>query len=188
MSDRDRRPDDAHTATAARRPRGQWRAVYCKPREEQRAHMHLLNQGYRAFLPLARVRKRRRNRDRSLLEPMFPRYLFIQLADYREDFGPIRSTRGVVGLVRMGEDVPVVPDELIDLLQARHEAGGAVDLTEFERLAEGDEVEITAGPFVGLKALFRARTGEQRALVLLDLLGKKQRIHLPTTDLRKAKG
>jgi transcriptional antiterminator RfaH len=168
------------------RPRGQWRAVYCKPREEQRAHMHLLNQGYRAFLPLARVRRRQRGRDRSLMEPMFPRYLFIQLADYREDFGPIRSTRGVVGLVRMGEDVPCVPDQLIDLLQARCEASGAVDLTEFERLADGDQVEITAGPFLGLRGLFKARTGEQRALILLELLGKPQKIQISTTDIRRA--
>jgi transcriptional antiterminator RfaH len=117
---------------------------------------------------------------------MFPRYLFIQLADYREDFGPIRSTRGVVGLVRMGEDVPCVPDELIDLLQARCEAGGAVDLTEFERLADGDQVEITAGPFLGLRGLFKARTGEQRALILLELLGKPQKIQISTTDIRRA--
>ncbi|NKI36415.1 transcription/translation regulatory transformer protein RfaH [Wenzhouxiangella sp. XN79A] len=188
MTDHDRRPGPGIGPGPEPRPRGQWRAVYCKPREEQRAHLHLLNQDYRAFLPLARVRKRNRGRDRSLLEPMFPRYLFVRLADYREDFGPIRSTRGVVGLVRMGDDVPCVPDELIDLLQARCEAGGAIDLTEFERLAEGDEVEITAGPFAGLKGLFHARTGEQRALVLLELLGKPQKLTLPTTDLRKAKG
>ena len=106
-----------------------WRAVYCKARDERRAHMHLLNQEYHSFLPLVRTRRKLRGRYRTCIEPMFPRYLFIQLADFREDWGPIRSTRGVVGLVRLGDEVPVVPDDLIAELSIRHDDGGAIDLT-----------------------------------------------------------
>ena len=163
-----------------------WRAVYCKAREERRAHMHLLNQDYRSFLPLVRTRRRIRGRDHTCVEPMFPRYLFLQLADYREDFGPIRSTRGVVGLVRLGDEVPVVPDDLIDELSTRHDDGGAIDLTAYQALKPNDPVEITAGPFAGYQGLYHARNGDERAIILLEILNRQQKIHISAHDIKRA--
>ena len=163
-----------------------WRAVFCKPREEQRARMHLINQGYDAFLPQVRSRRRLRGRDRLQIEPMFPRYLFVALADYRQDWGPIRSTRGVVGLVRFGEEVPVVPDALIELLKTRQDAEGAVELARFHQLKTDDPVEVTAGPFAGYRGIFEAETGEARAIILLELLSRQQRVEIATRDLRRA--
>jgi len=148
--------------------------------------MHLLNQDYRAFLPLVRTRKRLRGRDRTVVEPMFPRYLFIRLADYAEDFGPIRSTRGVVGLVKLGDEVPVVPDDLVAELQQRGDPEGAIDLTAYDRLKPEDPVEITAGPFAGYRGLFHARNGEQRAIVLLEILNRQRRIEIPAHDIKRA--
>ena len=163
-----------------------WRAVYCKAREERRAHMHLLNQDYNSFLPLVRTRRKLRGRYRTCIEPMFPRYLFIQLADYREDWGPIRSTRGVVGLVRLGDEVPIVPDDLIAELSIRHDDGGAIDLTRYQALKPDDPVEITAGPFAGYQGLYHASTGEERAIVLLDILNRQQKVHIPAHDIKRA--
>ena len=163
-----------------------WRAVYCKPRQEYRAYLHLLNQDYHAYLPQVRTRKRLRGRDRSVVEPMFPRYLFIRLADYREDFGPIRSTRGVVGLVRLGDEVPIVPEELIDDLRLRADGQGAIDLTIFQKLKKNDPVEITAGPFAGYQGIFDADNGEKRAIVLLEILNSQRRVEVPASDLKRA--
>jgi len=163
-----------------------WRAVYCKPRQEDRAEVHLRNQAYDAYLPRVRARRRLRGRDRTVIEPMFPRYLFVRLADYREDFGPIRSTRGVIGLVRMGEDFPTVPDELIAALRRREDPGGAIDLTAYHGLMPGEPVEITAGPFAGYQGLFDAASGEQRVVVLLEILNRQRRVEIPASDVRRA--
>jgi len=162
-----------------------WRAVYSKPRQESRAHLHLLNQEYEAYMPLVRARRRLRGRDRNVLEPMFPRYLFIRLTDYREDFGPIRSTRGVVGLVRMGEEFPVVPDELIAALRER-EQDGAIDLRAFDALKPNDPVQVTAGPFAGYQGVFDASNGDQRVIVLLEILNRQRRVEIPATDVKRA--
>ena len=163
-----------------------WRAVYCKPRQESRAHMHLLNQNYCSFLPLVRTRRRIRGRDRDCIEAMFPRYLFIQLADHREDWGPIRSTRGVVSLVRLGDEVPVVPDDLISALWLRHDDGGAIDLTAFQALKQNDPVEVTAGPFAGYQGLYFASNGEERAIILLEILNRDRKVHISAHDIKKA--
>jgi transcriptional antiterminator RfaH len=39
-------------------------------------------------------------------------------------------------------------------------------------------VRITEGPFVGLEALFEQYDGEQRAFLLLDMLGRWQKLSI----------
>jgi len=162
-----------------------WRAIFCRPRQEGRALVHLLNQNYQAFLPKVRSRKRIRGRDRTLIEPMFPRYLFVALADHRQDWSPIRSTRGVIGLVRAGDEVPIVPSELIAELMDRHDTRGAIDLTDAHTPRPDDRVQITAGPFTGYEGLFQARSGEERAVILLQILNRERKIEIPAHDIRK---
>ncbi len=163
-----------------------WRAVFCKPREEQRARMHLINQGFDAFLPQLRSRRRLRGRDRLSIEPMFPRYLFVALADHRQDWGPIRSTRGVIGLVRFGNEVPVVPNDLIEALKRYQDAEGAIEVARYHELKANQPVEITAGPFAGYRGIFEAETGAARATILLEILNSQRRVQISTDNLRRA--
>jgi transcriptional antiterminator RfaH len=158
-----------------------WRAVFCKPGQERRAEAHLENQDFQVFLP--RVRTRSRSRMRVL--PMFPRYLFVNLRAHAEDWSTIRSTRGAIGLVRFGDRVPAVPDELIDTLRRQHDAFGAVDLSSAMEIGPDDPVEITDGAMAGLRAVFRARTGKDRVLVLLKLLEHEREIELPAELIKK---
>ena len=70
-----------------------WYLLYSKPRQEGVAVENLKRQGYETYLPLVRTRRRRQGQYVSLVEPMFPRYLFIHLSDQTDNWGPIRSTR-----------------------------------------------------------------------------------------------
>ena len=161
----------------------EWRVVYCKPRQEAKAQLHLSNQNYRIFLPQLRLRKRLRGRDQVHLEPMFPRYLFISLCAGVQDWAPIRSTRGVVGLVRIGDIAPTVPSELIDHLLSRSDDHGVIDASKQQPQIK-QPVEITAGPFAGYRGLFESRKGQQRAMILLEVLSRQQRIEVPMNSMR----
>ena len=161
----------------------EWRVVYCKPRQEARAQLHLNNQGYRVFLPQLRLRKRLRGRDQTHLEPMFPRYLFISLCADAQNWAPIRSTRGVVGLVRIAGTAPIVPAELIGQLLSCSDDHGVIEASK-QQLREKQPVEITAGPFTGYQGLFECQKGEQRAMILLEVLGRQQRIEVSMNSMR----
>lgn len=54
---------------------------------------------------------------------------------------------------------------------------------------EGDRVKIVGGPFQGLEARFARlledRSGESRAMVLLEILGKWQTMQLGVEDIQK---
>ncbi|WP_110649770.1 transcription/translation regulatory transformer protein RfaH [Salinicola peritrichatus] len=161
-----------------------WYVIQCKGGESFRASEHLDNQGYQVFHPVLEVQKRRRGKLTWVAEPLFPHYLFIRLDRMASNWRPIRSTRGVLRLVSFGQEPVAVQDELIETLRDRMAAD-----TRRERAnvyyRQGDIVEITDGPFRALQAVFDAQKGEERAIVLLNLLQQTQRIEVPVASLRK---
>ncbi|WP_376692059.1 transcription/translation regulatory transformer protein RfaH [Wenzhouxiangella sp. EGI_FJ10409] len=163
-----------------------WRAIFCRPGQERRAEAHLENQEFEVFLPRIRARTRPRGgQSRVRVLPMFPRYLFVNLCAHAEDWSTIRSTRGAIGLVRFGDRVPWVPDEFIDFLKQRHDNFGAVDMSRAMEIKPNDAVEITDGAMAGLRAIFQARSGKDRVVVLLKLLEHERKVELPENTIRK---
>jgi transcriptional antiterminator RfaH len=163
----------------------QWRAVLCRPRQERKAEAHLENQGFEVFLPRMRARVRCRGQWISRIEPLFPRYLFISLEAFADDWSTIRSTRGVIGLVRFGNEFPTIDDRIIRELRARHSEYGVIDMSEAMDIKANDTVEITSGAMAGLRAVFRARNGEERVTVLLKLLNNEREVELARDHIRK---
>ncbi len=99
-------------------------------------------------------------------EPLFSRYLFIQLDECTQNWSPIRSTLGVSKLVSFGQQPAKVPPEFVQFL--RH----APEQQVVRMFTKGDPVKISQGPLAGLEGVFQAQDGEQRAFVLVELLGK----------------
>jgi len=89
-----------------------WYAIHTKPRQEETALAHLERQGFDCHLPRARERRRARHRYALVTLPLFPRYLFARLDLATQNTAPIRSTQGVVGLVRFGLDPAPLPKVL----------------------------------------------------------------------------
>lgn len=159
-----------------------WYAVHAKARQEQLALEHLGRQNFSAYLPLVRLHKRRRGAWEQVTEPLFPGYLFVRLDPQRDNTAPIRSTRGVIGLVRFGGALKPVPQGLVEhLLATQADPDGAI--SQEHLFQAGDRVEIVSGPLAGLQAIFLAPTGQQRARLLLHLLGRETRAVVPEDHL-----
>ncbi len=156
-----------------------WYAVHTKARQEQLASEHLERQGFNVYLPLMRAARRRRGRWKSLVEPMFPGYLFVKIDIHDQDVSPIRSTCGVIRMVRFGEQLQPVPESIVKALSdCQPDRESPIDPSALFR--PGDEVTIVEGPFTGLRAIFEAKTGEERVCILLDILGRTNRIAVDT--------
>jgi len=165
-----------------------WFAVFAKPRQEAVALTHLERQGYHAWLPRASVACRLRGRWSERIEPLFPRYLFLRVDPHEVDISPVRSTRGCTGFVRVaGHPVPV-PDPVIEWLQQSidPETGlHAVGRQLAARLRPGDRVRILEGPFRDVEGVLQQVRGEDRALVLLQVLNDTRRVSLPAEQLQR---
>jgi transcriptional antiterminator RfaH len=143
-----------------------------------RALENLVRQGYETFLPLIEVERIQRGKLLKNREPLFPRYLFLHLEEGNDNWGPIRSTMGVAGLVRFGQAYAVVSNEVLDAVRDRTQD---VKKALFEA---GDSIRVVSGPLLGLEGIFEISDGDQRSFVLLEFMQKQQRISVSTTDLR----
>ena len=149
-----------------------WFLIYTKPRQEKCALQNLEQQGYQCYLPILPKEKLRQGALALSDEPLFPRYLFINLAQdfMAKSWSPIRSTKGVSRLVRFGAEPARIDDALVDLLRA-HEANA---LAKPERLFNpGERVQLTEGPFAGIEGIYQMADGDRRVMVLIELMSKK---------------
>jgi len=153
-----------------------WYAVCCKPRQETVAEENLLRQGFHVYLPRIRMRQRRRGRWVEAVEVLFPRYIFIRVDPEQRSTATIRSTRGVTGLVRFGGQPAVVPDVVMEALKRREDAGSGLHRDNRAAFSSGESVKLIEGPLAGMEGVFAEEDGERRVIVLLELLGKVNKV------------
>ena len=166
------------SALLARAPEA-WYVVQTRPRQELRAREHLARQGFRCVLPLLRVEKIRRRIRQWIDEPLFARYLFIELGGAHAKWNVLRSTRGVSQVVRFGGVPAKVPFEWMNAFLS-------CDRAPVRLFDTGQRVVVTGGPFAGLEGIYKLPDGEARAIVLLELLGKPCAGTFPVEALRRA--
>jgi transcriptional antiterminator RfaH len=159
-----------------------WHLVYTKAQQEDIALLNLERQGYTCYLPKLRVERIRRRKAEMVIEPMFPRYLFVRLdlSGQGKSWTPIRSTLGVQQLIYFGSRAAQVDDQLIDMLRLREAESPS------ERMFNASEsVVITDGPFAGIEAIYQTEDAERRAFILLEILSKPVRMQIDSAHLRR---
>ena len=153
-----------------------WYAICCKPRQEAVAEENLLRQGYHAYLPRIRNTCRSRGQWIDKVEPLFPRYLFIRLDPNMRSTAPVRSTHGAAGLVRQGGLPAVVPEQVIEAIMQRADADSGLHQDNRPLFCVGEPIRLVEGPVAGMEGVFNEEDGEQRVIVLLELLGKANKM------------
>lgn len=162
-----------------------WILAVTKPRAEKWAAENVRNQGHEFYLPMCSEMKVHKQRTAEIIKPLFPRYLFVHVT-VRWRF--LLSTFGVIGVVLDGDFPAIVPEYIIGDLKASEEEG-IVALPEPpppEAYKRGDKVTIDNPNFKDLVGLYNGSAGEDRAKILLDILGKETPIFVPHELLRKA--
>lgn len=154
-----------------------WYLVQCKANQDERAENNLTYQGYTCFRPRHRRERILNGQRRVVCESLFPSYLFIHVSS-NDNWGPLRSTRGVLRVVAFGGKPLPVRDALITQLYQRDS-----DACVEAYLKPGETVRIKEGPFAELKAIFMAMEGHERVLLLMNFLQGEQAVSLPLTGV-----
>lgn len=160
-----------------------WYLAYTKPRQEQTALLNLQQQGFVAYLPLYKSRKRSPQGTYVISHPpMFPRYIFLKPGHARQSLGTIRSTKGLSHLLSVGMEPATIADDIIRGIQEAERTRENHDLSLSPRLRAGTKVRITAGTLAGLEGLVESST-TQRLILLLDILGQSTKVTVPCTEV-----
>lgn len=164
-----------------------WYVIHTKPSQEFRAQENLSNQGYTTYLPVCQVEKVKQGKLILEKQALFKRYVFIQLDEVEANWMPIRSTRGVHQLLvwPMSKKPILVRDELIEALKNK-----GIQAQHHELFKFGQSLDIVEGAFRGIQGLFqRLQTlpdGELRAHLLIEFLGKQQKLCVQVSQLKLA--
>ncbi|WP_108653011.1 transcription/translation regulatory transformer protein RfaH [Dongshaea marina] len=161
----------------------QWYLAYCKPKEEQRAKIHLDNQGIESYYPSVVVEKMRRGKRVSVEEPLFPGYLFVQ-ADL-EQISPVTlsSTRGISKFIGSGRNHWYVIPQALIINMIRHEDSDEARELLNQQPKPGQKVEITEGPFQGIDAIYLEADGETRSMLFINMLEKQTPVSVDNQSL-----
>lgn len=153
-----------------------WYVIHTKPRQELRAMENLQQQSFEVYLPLVKSEKLQRGKLVTVEEPLFKRYLFVYFDAERSPWHVIRNTFGVSELVRMGGQLARVPVAIIDRLKQ-------LETTPQALFNNGETLRVTDGPFQNLEVVFDMQDGDSRAIVLIELLNKTQRVAVNLNSL-----
>ena len=163
----------------------QWFAIQTHTLREPIAGIHLKNQGFEVYLPRIRTFRRHARRTNPIVKAFFPGYLFIHLAPEERRWETIAGTRGVIRPVRFGEHYPAVPDWVIENLHSIEDINGLIILDGIysEKFKQGDKVRVSMIASLEQTGVFQGLHGNDRALILLDILQREVAAIVPLEKL-----
>ncbi len=162
-----------------------WYVVMTKVRQEQLASDNLVRQGYVVYLPRLKILRRLRGRQQAKLEPLFPRYLFVQPGSNAHSIAPVRSTLGVTGVVRFGQTPAILGAQTLHSLRAFEAEQNAAPDAAISPIQCGRRVRVAEGPLTGMEGLVSV-VAHERVVILMHLLGEETRVSLSPHQLQLA--
>lgn len=156
-----------------------WTCIRTHPNQEKIAIYNLENQDFTYYQPKILIRKLRKQKVVNVEQPLFPCYLFVQVASR---WACLNNTHGVSGLLMCGPAPAVVQDKVIDSLRQR-EQNGFVQLPKVQKFSKGDTVTIKTGAFAGQQALVDRMPAKERQKILLALLSGSAKVLIAEEEL-----
>lgn len=158
-----------------------WYLVTTKYGNEETAQANLNNQSFETYFPLIDVTKTVDGKRKTVTEPAFRGYVFVQFDPEIQSAHKINNTIGVYSLVSFGGEIVPINHYVIENIKKT-----------FERMAvstspeAGDTVRITSGPFKDFEAIFQEPEGSERSKILLNLLNQQQLLIIDNKSITTA--
>ncbi len=147
-----------------------WYVVNTLPHQETRADQNLRRQNFTTLLPVTRRTRRHARRLDTVLTPLFPGYLFVELDLDNQSWSSINSTFGVKRLLCGGERPTELQRDFVTALQETIGEDGIASVPAPE-LEPGQQVRIASGPFADCIAAVLHLSPGERVKLLLNVLG-----------------
>lgn len=126
-----------------------WYAVYTKPRWEKKVYGLLAANGFEAYCPLNRVRKKWSDRLKWVEEPLFKSYVFVKVAE--EEAARVRMVNGVVNFVYWLGKPAIIRNKEIEVIHKFLSEYDEVQVVPLE-LRTDSRITIVQGALMDKKA------------------------------------
>lgn len=172
----------------ARSGEPRWYACRTRARSEKKVGQLLTAAGVVCYVPLVERLRQWSDRSKQVKFPLFPGYVFARSS--LETLPQIVRTPNLIEVVRVdGQPTPVRDEEIEavrSLVDGAHRMG--VEPSAHDYLVRGQEVQVTQGPFEGLRGILTEVRGKARIVVRLEAIRQavsvemESRFVLPVTN------
>lgn len=161
-----------------------WSVVQTYPQAEPWCASNLRQRGYPNYLAMRAERRRDpvvRSLYRTLLEPLYRGYLFVEIGD--NPWVPVRYCPGVLQLIMTGDHPAYVPAGAVERLQAG-EAERHVLSQPGAAWAPGAACKLTVGAFADRSAVVKSVADDgETAVVTTMMFGQLRDVTVPVSHL-----
>jgi transcriptional antiterminator NusG len=159
----------------------EWYAAYVKHQHEAKAEEQLKRKGVEVFLPRQKVVRRWADRNKTLLTPLFPGYLFVR-SDLSNKL-QILSTPGIFFIVENAGHACVIPKSEIDSIRKVIESGVQARVHPF--VSSGDKVRILYGPLSDITGILTRFKNQCRVVLAVEALQKAVSVEVDLDNVER---
>ncbi len=156
-----------------------WYVVHTQARAERLAENHLKQQGYRVFCPVIKRETRHARKVKTVLAPLFPRYIFASFNPARDRWLSINGTVGVLRLITANDRPQALPKDLVEALMDMPADEADPDQT----FQPGQNVQLLGRQFTEFVGQIRSLDDKGRVQVLLEIMGRVVSVTASTKGL-----
>ncbi len=157
-----------------------WFVAHTRPRREKKLKEYCERYGLSATLPCYRTVHRYRGKTVTFHKPLFPGYLFLQLAP--EQRQQVYQSDHVANLLVV-HDQALFARQLGEILRA---VETDLEIRLAPNIGEGCRVLVKAGPLRGMEGWVEKRYGPAVVLLRLDFIGQAAAVKLQADELELA--
>ena len=161
-----------------------WRVLYVRPRAEKQVEERLRQGGHDVFLPLRRVVRQWSDRKKEVEEPLFPGYLFVQVAE-RERLDVLRDA-GVVRCVSFGSRPAVMGRDEVAQLRNLQAVPERLEAMQQAAVPVGTDVIVMSGPLKGVRGRVSAHPKPMYLHIEVPSIRQSVRVHVPSSWVMRA--
>ena len=158
-----------------------WHALYTRHQHEGVVLQALSGKGFEVFLPRYRALHRWKDRQKEIMLPLFPNYVFLRGG--LERMLSIVTTPGVHSVVGWGGRPAEIPSEEIDAVRRLVESPLRIEPHPF--LRSGDKVRIKVGPLEGIEGILVRQTRGYRLVLSVEMLSKSAAVEVDVSAVER---
>lgn len=144
-----------------------WYAVYTKPRWEKKVASMLEAQGIEYYCPLNKVVKQWSDRKKTVLEPLFKSYVFVQVEEKQK--WDLLKINGIVNYVHwLGKPAKIKESEIETVKKFLNEFSGVEVVDETSPIHS--KVKIKHGVLMNYRGILMEVSGN-KAIVKIESMG-----------------
>jgi len=159
-----------------------WWVIHTKPRCEKKLAEYSLKKGINYYLPITESKKIYKYRQVIFTKPLFPGYFFARCSSSE------KRELQISGYTAYFLKVPNEEELLSELKQIYKGSNLGEELRLCDYLENGTEVEIIAGPFVGLTGVVKDFKNVNEVLMQISLLRKSVAVTASADQLKQIRG